>query len=371
MEVAIRVKSNYLFNAFLIFFVVHATQLGVGVQGFQRIIFQDAQQDAWISVLISGVATNLLVFFIVKTLELYSSTDIYGIHHDLFGLLIGKLLNVSYIFYLLMSFFVVLRNYIEVIQAWIFPEIPLWFLSSSMLLLVIYGISSGIRSIVGIAFFSVTLSLWLLIFIAYPLQYANWKQMLPMFESDIKGLLKGAYNMTFTVLGYEILYTIYPFVKEKKKVQKFAQLGVVFTTFIYTSLMVVATVYFSGEQLERTIWATLSLFKVVRLPFIERFEYVAITYWMLIILPNLILYMWSACRGLERVFNIKSKNAIWGISILIIICIQLFVTRNQVDALNGIFAKFAFFVVAGYPVILYLFAMFKRKIFNKGASSCD
>jgi spore germination protein (amino acid permease) len=368
MEVVLKIKSHYLFNAFLIFFVVHATQIGVGVQGFQRIIFQNAHQDAWISVIISGVSTNLLVFMIIKTLALYSSTDIYGIHHDLFGLIIGKLLNVSYIFYLIMSFFVVLRNYIEVIQAWIFPELPLWFLSSSMLLLVIYGINSGIRSIVGIAFFSVTLSLWLLIFIAYPMKYANWKQMLPMFEADMISLLKGAYHMTFTVLGYEILYTIYPYVKEKKKVQKFAQLGVVFTTLIYTSLMVVSTVYFSGEQLERTIWATLSLFKVVRLPFIERFEYVAITYWMLIILPNLILYMWSACRGIERIFNIKSKNTIWGISILTIIGIQFFVTRNQVNTLNGVFAKFAFFVVTVYPVILYLFALVKRKLLKKGAS---
>jgi spore germination protein (amino acid permease) len=365
MEVILKMKPNNLVNAFLVFFIVHTTQVGVGLQGFQRIIYRDAQQDAWISVLISGIVTCLLVFIITKTLALYGSTDIFGIQHDVFGFLIGKVLNCLYIFYSLLSFFVVLRNYIEVIQAWIFPELPLWFLSMSMLILVIYGITSGVRSMIGISFFSVILSLWLLLFLCYPLKFARLDQMLPMFEADLFSLLKGAYNMTFTVLGFEVLYTIYPYLKEKKKVMKFAQLGILFTTFIYTTLMIVAITYFNGVQLEKTIWATLSLFKIVRLPFIERFEYVAITFWMLIILPNLIFYMWSACRGMERVFKVSIQRSIWLFSLIVIISVQLIITRTQVNHLNDLFAKCAFFVVACYPFILYSFAWLKKKVFKK------
>ncbi|MBH0160541.1 GerAB/ArcD/ProY family transporter [Fictibacillus sp. 26RED30] len=366
MEVILKMKPNQLVNAFLVFFIIHTTQVGVGLQGFQRIIYRDAQQDAWISVLISGVATSLLVFIIIKTLELYGSTDLYGIQHDVFGILIGKVLNCFYIFYSLLSFFVVLRNYIEVIQAWIFPELPLWFLSMSMLILVTYGINSGVRGIIGISFFSVILSLWLLLFISYPIKFARIDHLLPMFEADLISLLKGAYNMTFTVLGYEILYIIYPYLKEKKKVMKFAQLGILFTTFIYTALMIVAITYFNGVQLEKTVWATLSLFKIVRLPFIERFEYVAITFWMLIILPNLIFYMWSACRGMERVFKVSIKRSVWLFSLIVIISVQLIITRTQVNHLNDLFAKCAFFVVACYPFILFSFAWLKKKVFNKG-----
>jgi len=369
MDVMLRIKPNTMVNAFLVFFVVHATQIGVGLQGFQRIIYGDAKQDAWISVLVSGIGSSLIVFVIIKTLELYGSTDIYGIQQEVFGLIIGKILSSIYIFYSLLSFFVVLRNYIEVVQAWVFPELPLWFLSVSMLLLVIYGITSGVRSMIGIAFFSVVLALWLLIFLGYPMQYAKWDHMLPVLEADVMSILKGAYNMTFTVLGFEILYTVYPFLKEKDKIQKFAQLGILFTTFIYTALMVVAITYFSGAQLERTIWATLSLFKIVRLPFIERFEYVAITFWMLIILPNLILYMWSACRGIERVFHIHSKKTVWFIAVLVMIGVQLIVTRNQVNTLNGFFAKFAFFVVAVYPFLLFSVSWIKKKLRKEGVSS--
>ncbi len=362
MHVQQKIKPNYLVNAFLVFFVVHATQIGVGLQGFQRIIYRDAHQDAWISVLIAGLGTSILVFVIIKTLELYESSDIYGIHYDVYGFFFGRLFNAIYIFYVLICFFVVLRNYIEVIQAWVFPELSLWFLSLSIILLVVYGITSGIRSMVGIAFFSVTLSLWLLVFLVYPLQYARWDQMLPMMEADILSLLKGAYNMTFTMLGFEILYVIYPYIKEKKKVQKFAQFGLLFSTIIYVALMIVAIIYFSGMQLERTIWATLSLFKIVRLPFIERFEYVAITYWMLIILPNLIFYMWSACRGIKRMFNIEETKSVWFFSAIILIAVQFIVTRTQVNMINDYFAKFAFYVVVCYPFVLYATAWLRKRV---------
>ncbi|GGB62903.1 GerAB/ArcD/ProY family transporter [Fictibacillus barbaricus] len=369
MKVLLSIKQEYLLNAFMIFFIVHSTQIGVGIQGYQRIIYSDSHQDAWISVILSGLYASLIVYIIIKTLELYETSDIYGIQHDVFGKLIGKLLNVLYIFYSLISFFVVLRNYMEVVQAWIFPEVPLWFLTTSLLMLVIYGIHSGVRGIAGIAFFSVTLSLWLLILIIYPLQHAKWTYLLPVLEADLIPLLKGVYHMTFTVIGFEILYTVYPYMKDKNKVQKYAQLAILFTTCIYTILMMVAIVYFSGAQLERTVWATLSLFKVVRLPFIERFEYVAITFWMLIILPNLILYMWAACRGMERVFTFSAKKSVWLFSSIIFIITQFVISRTQINMMNGYFAKFAFVVVFCYPLILFLAAWLKKKFTKKKEQS--
>ena len=244
MEILTKPPQKYLINAFLLFFVIHSIQCGVGLQGFQRVIYQSAQHDAWISVIISGLVTNIVVFVIIKTLSIYESTDLYGIHYDLYGSFLSKIINSIYIFYCLMSFLVIIRNYIEVVQAWIFPEIPVWFLSMTLLILVIYGTTAGIRTIVGVAFFSTVLSLWLILFLIYPIHYAHLDYLFPIFEADITDILKGAYNMTFTILGYEIIYTIYPFIKEKNKAQKFAQLGLLFTTFLYFFVMFVSNCSF-------------------------------------------------------------------------------------------------------------------------------
>ncbi|WP_223322207.1 GerAB/ArcD/ProY family transporter [Leuconostoc mesenteroides] len=81
---------------------------------------------------------------------------------------------------------------------------------------------------------------------------------------------------------------VYPYLKDKKKAQNFANLGVFITTVLVAVLMIVAIVYFSPKQLEKTIWATLNMLKIVRVPNLERFEFIGISLWMVIMLPNLL-----------------------------------------------------------------------------------
>ncbi|MGR3763078.1 GerAB/ArcD/ProY family transporter [Rossellomorea sp. NS-SX7] len=365
MNVSVHPKQQNLVNAFLVMFIVHSAQLGVGVQGFQRIIYMEAKHDAWMSVILSGIITNIIGLIMVKTLQAYESADLYGIQRDVYGKWIGTLFNLVYVSYCLGAFLVIIRNYIEVVQAWVFPEVPTWFLAITLIILVLYGTLGGFRIIAGVSFFSVFLALWLLGLLGYPLQFINWQNIIPMFESNAMDILKGTYAMTFTVIGFELIYSYYPYIKEKQKTNRYVQIGLVYTTFLYAAVMVVSLGYFSGGQLERTIWATLSLFKIVRLPFIERFEYVAITFWMLIILPNLMLYLWSASRGMARIFRRKEKTFIWIFALMLFVVLQFFVTREQINSLSDYFGKVSFYIVYCYPIVLYLFVMIKKR-FRKG-----
>ncbi|RSD25174.1 GerAB/ArcD/ProY family transporter [Mesobacillus subterraneus] len=365
MKVLIEPKPQHMVNTFLLVFVVHSMQLGVGIQGFQRIIFLEAKHDAWISVLISGVATAVVGFVMVKTLFAYESSDIYGIQYDLLGKWLGNALNVIFVLYCLGAFHVIVRNYIEVIQAWIFPEVPNWLLALTLVYLVYYALNGGLRTVVGVSFFSVVLSLWLTLLLAYPFQFAKWDYLFPMFEANIPELLKGAKQMTFTVIGFEIIYTIFPYLREKDRVHRHMQFGLLFTTILYLALMVVSLAYFSGGQLERTIWGTLSLFKIVRFPFIERFEYVAITFWVILILPNLMLYMWSASRGIARILNKKEKKVSWLLLGFIYLTLIFPLNRLEINMMNDYFARGAFYLIFGYPFVLYAAVLIKKKFFKK------
>jgi spore germination protein (amino acid permease) len=355
-------KPQLLLSTFLLFFIIHDIQVGIGIQGFQRIVFWEANHDGWVSIILSGILTHLIVFIIIKTLQTYGSTDIYGIHHDIYGKWLGRLMSSLYIVYCLITSLVIINNYIEVIQTWMFPQVPTWILSISILLLVIYGVTGGIRVIVGVSFFNILLSLWMLGLIGFPLRYADYNHFLPVLESNITSILKGAFKMTLTVIGFEILYVVYPYLNEKKKVQKFAHLAVATTTALYLLIMLISIAYFSTGQLEKSIWATLSLFKIVKLPFIERMEYLAIAFWMLIIIPNIMLYLWAACRGMNRTFNKKETHYVWIFPFILFISSLFLNKRSQINQFNDQFATVAFYFVYCYPVILFAFVFLKRKI---------
>jgi spore germination protein (amino acid permease) len=362
MKVQYQPNPPYILSTFLLFFIIHSIQVGIGIQGFQRVIFIEARQDAWISVVLAGFFTHIVVMVMMKTLRLYGPTDIYGIHNEVYGKWIGKLVNCFYILYCLWIFVTVLINYIEVMQTWVFPHVPTWLFSISILLLVIYGVTGGLRVIVGACFFSVILSAWMLGFIVYPLRFADYHHLLPVMESSITSILKGTHKMTLTIIGFEILYVVYPFLKEKGKVTKFAHLGIAGTNFLYLIVILTSIIYFSPGQLENTIWPTLSLFKIVKLPFIERTEYVAVSFWLLIILPNLMLYLWAAVRGVRRTFEKKTKGYIWFFSIIIFLGSLVFTTRPKINQFNEFFASTAFYITFCYPFILYILALIKKKI---------
>ncbi|WHX98249.1 GerAB/ArcD/ProY family transporter [Neobacillus sp. DY30] len=362
MKVQYQPNPQYILNTFILFFIIHSIQVGIGIQGFQRIIFIEAKHDAWISVVLAGLFTHVVVMIMIKTLQLYGPTDIYGIHNEVYGKWIGKIVNSLYILYCLWMFVIVLINYIEVMQTWVFPIVPTWVFSISILLLVIYGVTGGLRVIVGACFFSIILSVWMLGVIGFPLRFSDYHHLLPVMESSISSILKGTHKMTLTIIGFEILYVVYPFLKEREKVSKFAHLGIAGTNLLYLMVILITITYFSAGQLENTIWPTLSLFKIVKLPFIERTEYVAVSFWLLIILPNLLLYFWAAVRGVRRTFEKKRKGLILIFSFVIFLVSLFFNSRTKINQFNDLFASMAFYITFCYPFILYILALIKKKM---------
>lgn len=365
MKKTLPISESELINAPLLFFIINACQIGVGIHGFQRLIYQDAKQDAWISVIISFVFAHFIVFIMIKTLEMFPSNDLYGIHEEVFGKFIGNFFNLIYIFYSSMAFLVVLKNYIEVINVWIFPNLSATFLGASLLIIVIYAFNGGFRVLVGVCFFSFICTLWVPSILFIPMKYSEISQLLPLFDNHIKDILKGAYSMTFTIIGFEIINIVYPYVKEKNKVQRYVHLGLFATLLIYLSIMLISLTYFSGPQLEKTIWATLNLFSIIKFPFIERVEIITICLWMIIILPNLCLFAWSAHRGVIRMMNISSKKFIWIFSIIILILTLFIKSRNQINDINNIFSKFGFIIVFVYPLFIYLIALIRNSFLKR------
>lgn len=365
MKNLIELNPKDMINSSLLFFVVLSTQIGVGIHGFQRIVYLDAKHDAWISVLLAGAATSISAFFMIKTLDIYKLNDLYGIQLDVFGKWVGNFLNLLYSLYCATAFFSILSNYIEVVHTWIFPNLDTWFITVTLLLIVIYTFTGGLRVMVGISFLTFILTIWLLPLLLFSYEFFEWNNLSPVLETDIMGIFKGVKSMTFTIIGFEILNMIYPFVKDKSNIKKYVHSGLVATTLIYTSILLISLAYFGGEQLSRLIWATLSLFNTVKFPFIERFEFVVVCFWMLIILPTLCFYLWASYRGTIRLVTIKATKFGWIFSFLMLIASLLLTSRSQINSVNNSFSQIAFYVVFVYPVLLYMSVVFKRKFTSR------
>ena len=360
----IKIKEQFLISPFLVFFLVNAVQTGVGVLGFQRIIAKPAGNDGWIAIIIASLFVHLFIWMIYHILK-DSEGDIFSIHQSNFGKWIGGAFSCLFIVYLILMSLVTVRSYLEIIQVWIFPEINGWIFSLLMLLLAIYVIYGGFRTVVGICFFSVTLTSYLLLTMIFPLEFANMRSLLPIFNHSIKEIAMATKDMTLTLLGFEILFVCYPFIKNPLASRKWAHFGALFTTISCLIYGVTAYVFFNEHHLEKKIWATLSMWGIVEIPIVERFEYIGIASWLLVILPNLCITLWAASRGIKRLFNVNQKVVVLMISAIVIIIAALSKSRQEITLLMDILSVTGFYFLAIYLPFLFLFTIIKRKVRSK------
>ncbi|MFD2612690.1 GerAB/ArcD/ProY family transporter [Paenibacillus gansuensis] len=351
----------FLFSAYLLIFIIHDAQIGVGLPGFQRIIYRSAGHDAWISVILAGLYVHLLAWIIVMTLHRAGDRDLYGIHDAVYGKWLGRCLNLLVVFYYLYACIVVLRNYVEMVQIWLFPYSDAWMLGLIFASLAVYGIHGGLKTIVGASFVFVCLSVWMVILLYFPLVYADWDHLFPVAEADPQHLMLGAVRMSFSLVGFEILYYLYPFVRDKQKVHKYAQLGIMSVNVFYFLVMAVSLVFFSGGQIFKNAWATFTMLKIIQIPFLERFEYLGVSLWLMVIMGNLLLFGWTATRGLKQVFQWKQKYAVVVFFAVVWLVSTRIETRVQMDKINDLFATLSLYTVYLYPLFLFGLVLLRMK----------
>ncbi|MBO9129338.1 GerAB/ArcD/ProY family transporter [Bacillus sp. 165] len=359
------IPKHLMFPSSLLFFVITTLQVGVGITNFPRILFIDTGQDSWISVILAGLLTHITLFIIVRILSRYDQQDLYDIHKILFGKKISVIVNGCIIVYLISSALSILLGYFEIIRAFLFEDAPMWLVITVMITLTIYAVFGGIRVIVGVAFVSFLLTTWLLPVMVQSIEYFDYLHFFPVLEANPKELALGTYHMTFALTGFEILYFFYPYAQDKRKAGIYAQLGALCTNLIYLYVMVLNLGFYSNQQLEKTLWPSLSLFKVIRFPFLEQFEVLIVSLFMLVILPNFTTLFWSASKGMKKLLPVRQKTGIFICAFTIIIAAFFFNTSVQINSYTTWFSKIAFYFIYIYPLFLFLFSIVFEKIRNK------
>lgn len=356
MKADVMPKPKNMFQAYMLLFLISSGQIGVGIFGFQRIVGVYSNHDAWISVIVAGIVSHIVVGLMFWILSKYESADLYGIHQHLFGRWIGNGLSMVMMVYYVMVSVTIVRTYIELIQSWIFPTFPTWILSMTLLLLAWYGTTGGIRLIAGLS----TISFFVILFFIgtlyiSPIKYASWSHLLPIGEASPWDIMKGAISMGLTISGFESIFYFYPYIKDKSNGAKYAQYSLLFSNIIYLFMMILGIVYFSKGQLTRSIWASTSMLKIVKFPFLERLEYIASSVWMFVVIPGLMIYIWVLGRGFKRMMGWKQRMMTPIICIVIFIGSLICQDREHIHMLSTFTGRCALFVVFLYPVVLFLF----------------
>ncbi|SMO39156.1 GerAB/ArcD/ProY family transporter [Melghirimyces algeriensis] len=349
-------------------FIIFHTQIGVGILSLPYNVQETAKGDGWISVLIGGVAVQLLILMHWALNRRFPSQTLYDFLPHLTGKWIAKILTLTYSLFFTMLVVTVCTLYFGIIHHWMLPNTPLWVINGLMMLTAVYLVTGTLRHIGRLFVFVSGLSALLVIIatLAYMEPYTgiNFNYIMPLGQiAGSLNLLKGANETFFSLMGFELALVLYPFVEgshtDKLKATSLANMMV---TMVYTFITLTSLIVFSPVEIRLIPSPIIYMLKAFKFELVERPDLLFITLWIVSVFTSVVSYLYAGTIGFAHLLNQKSHKKVvpW---IALGIYLVSFIPQDPLDVemVNQITSITGYIFVIGIPFILLSISYLFRK----------
>lgn len=294
-------------------------------------IMKYAENDAWISVLISGVITYLTAYAAYYISSKHPGLNFAQVHTKLFGNLVGKIIITGIAIYAIISAGISLRLFADSIKMFLLDRTPTFIIVGLMVFACAYCMIKGIKTI-SITFdiiFPVVFIIIIITLMTY--KNAELKDLLPIAHSGIKPIIQGSLNAIDPAIGVGIIAYIMPYFEDIKETKKWIFIATTIGLIVYMLLVLMCILTFGSIKTEYLTSPGILLAKVIefRAEIFERIESLFMAAWIPAIFANIITFCILVVLSLREVFNTKKTNRIILIIAPFILIISLIPRGTQ------------------------------------------
>lgn len=268
-------------------FAVPSMIVGVSILTLPRLVAEAVQSsDGWISILLAGSFACLFGWSMAKLASSYPRRTFY----EYTTIITAKPIAFVFTIYLFLYFALfagfVVRSIADISKQYLFDRTPVEVVALLFWLIVIYAVSGSRAGILrlNLLFFPLVLGIvsFLLIISIGIFEIKNLK---PVFVSEWGGLLNGAKESIFSLLGFEVLLFYTSMANNPEKAPKAAVIGTIIPVVLYIAVYIIVIGIFSIEGAVHVVHPTIELAKEIHIPgeFFERFESLFFLIWIMTI----------------------------------------------------------------------------------------
>ncbi|MFD0588833.1 endospore germination permease [Paenibacillus sp. GCM10027627] len=356
------------FRQFVLY--IYKTQIGIGILTLPRDLADLAGTDGWLSLIIGWLVTLTASFLIIQIMKKNPDMTLYDLLPHLFGKWMGKSISLVWIGYTGLTAGYILFSSIFIIQTWIMRNTSHIILIAAFLL-PIYMIARSRFQVQGrYAEFVYISTIWMPPFLLFSLNEAHLLNLLPILKEGIMPILKAVRVTLTSFLGFELVFFLYPFLKDKSKAFSGVVIASSLSLFLYLVVVFISFAYFSEGELHFYLWPTLQLLKSVALPFVERFEIVFLAFYLLILSQSVIPYLYFSSVGISHWtgLNDHTRPLIGLVALYIIASFFIEPTFENLTMGANWYSQAAVFLGMLFPVLLLAY-MSTVNAFKRGRRS--
>ena len=357
-------KTNSTINNAQLFFIIFQTQVGVGVLSLPSSLYASAGTDGWITLLITGGAIQLIVFLLYFLCKRFPSLTLFEFAPKIVGKYAGFVISFLYVSFAIATAVIVLELFETTIKTWILFRTPMLMI---LLLLTLSGtyLAIGKIKVMGRFYqFISVLIIPLLLMSAYTLKDADIRYILPLGQNGIGTIFKATQQGIVSMLGFEIVLFIYPYVQNKGKAAlKSLTLANLAVTSLYTFLTFTTYVFFSPAQLEMIPEPLVYMLKGVSFIIVDRVDLLFLSIWIISVMTSYVSYLYIAGKGIQHLTKRKKTTGSILVAALLALIFSMFShDRYTVELLSSYHANASYFFAFGIPLVLLIISLlFKKK----------
>lgn len=124
---------------------------------------------------------------------------------------------------------------------------------------------------------------------------------MPIFGSGIINIIKSTKDTIMAYSGVEILFLIYPFFYDNKKLKKCGIIAVIITMIIYTWIVFVSIFYLGIDIIPKFLWPVVTVTEAVNIPIINSFRYIFMSLYTIVMFRILSNTYYAFTFGLSEI----------------------------------------------------------------------
>ncbi|MCH3965316.1 MAG: Ger(x)C family spore germination protein [Clostridium sp.] len=356
--------KNFI-TSFGLFSTIVVTVIGVGIFSYPREVVDIIGTDSWIVTIIAGILIYLLLYVAYSAIKLNDYNKLYIILKNNFGRLFGNIFALVFIAYNIFAISFGMRIFTEVIKMYLLEKTPTEFIFVVTILTSIYLVRGGLESLIKFN----EISFWIMfvpiiIIFMFALNKAEFSNILPVLNNSPYKYMEALKSTIYSFSGIEIIYIIAPFLKSKFSLIKTAGKSILFITLFYVTVVILSLAIFSKNQTGILLWPTITMMKSINVNglFIERWEGAVMAMWVMFYFTTFSNIYYFSSDILKDMFKLKSVNITAVILGIVIYMIAIYPKNIAVlyNLGNKIIIPFFVFNVIILPIIIFLFARFKK-----------
>lgn len=344
-------------------FLIHGTQVGIGVLTMPSDLAAIAGTDGWISIVIGWVLAVIVSLILISAMKRHPEMTIIDLLPLLLGKWLGMVAVVILVLYCVLATATIFTYAVSLINTWLLPQTPPFIIVLLFIIPAYQVIQGGVRVLGRYSELIFYLTLWMPIVLLTTWPQMNWIHLLPLFKEGWKPILQASQSTILSFLGFELSFFLYPFLQKKQ----YAAAGIVvantLSMLVFLSVTILCYGFFSPDEITQFTWPTLGLWKVIEFRFLERVDIIFLASYLFILSTTGIPYMFFTVFSTSQLFGLQDHRGHLKIFLLVIMVAGLLYTPSfrDISKLVDFWGLVGMIIAYVFPVLLGVTMLFLRK----------